>query len=181
MKEVFEEYPIISNNNILLKKVTIDDFDHINELKNNERVYKYVPTFVPEMQNNTEFFINNICDELFNNKIEIILGIYYKKELCGLFEIYHYDKDKNQVTIGFRINKEFWNKGISSKSISLVIDYLFNKTNIKTICASTMVINKSSERCLEKNNFLKYKENILEDWGYDKMVVVNKWILNKKD
>ena len=52
MKELFEEYPIISDNNILLKKVTIDDLNHINKLKNNEEVYNYVITFLQDTQNN---------------------------------------------------------------------------------------------------------------------------------
>ena len=164
MKDLFDTVPVIYNGNICLKKLTIDDLEGIKKLILCDDVYRYVPTFVPEKQ----------C-----KKIEIILGIYYKYVFCGLFELYHYDLEKKQVSIGYRINKDFWNKGITSESLSLIIDYLFKQTDISTICASNMIDNSASGRVLEKNGFSKIKESILEDWGYNNKIFVDKWTLKK--
>ena len=181
MKDLFDTVPVIDNGNICLRKPTNDDLEGIKKMLLCEDVYRYVPTFVPEKQynDNIDYFINTMCPELFNKKIEIILGIYYKYNFCGLFELYHYDSGKKQVSIGYRINKDFWNKGITSESLSLIIDYLFKQTDTSTICASNMISNSASGRVLEKKGFSKIKESVLEDWGYSNKNLVDKWILKK--
>ena len=98
---------------------------------------------------------------------------------CGLFELYHHDSEKMKISIGYRLKKEFWNKGIISESLSLIIDYLFNKTDITTICASNMINNPVSGRVLEKNGFSKIIEVVSEDWGFNDKVLVDKWVLKK--
>ncbi len=181
MKDLFDVIPIIDNGNISLKKMTVNDLEGIKNMLVCENVYRYVPTFIPEKQcnGNIESFINTKCKDLFEKRIEIILGIYYKYMFCGLFELYHYDKEKRQVSIGYRLNKEFWNKGIISESLSLIIDYLFNQTDITTIYASNMINNLASGRVLEKNGFSKISENVPEEWGFNDKVIVNKWVLKK--
>ena len=181
MKNLFEEYPVLDNGNVCLKKLTNKDLEGIKKMILCEEVYRYVPPFVPERQCNgdIEYFINNMCEELFNDKIEMILGIYLNNEFCGLLELYHYDSINNQISIGARINKEYWNKGLSNEFLSLIIKYLFNETNITTICASNMVDNISSGKSLEKNGFTRVNEGALEDWGFQNNVPVDKWVLKK--
>ena len=183
MKDLFDVIPVLDNGNICLKKVTINDLESIKDMLHCEEVYRYVPTFIPEKQcnDNIEYFINNMCKESFEKKIEIILGIYYKYMFCGLFELYHHDREKMQISIGYRLKKEFWNKGIISESLSLIIDYLFNQTDITTICASNMNNNPVSGRVLEKNGFSKISEVVSEDWGFNDTVLVDKWTLKKKN
>ena len=147
-------------------------------------IYRYVPPFVPELQCNgdIEYFINTVCKELFDKKIEIILGIYsksYNSQLCGLFELYHYIPTDMKVSIGYRLAKEFWNKGIATEATSLIINYLFEQTDVTTISASNMVNNPASGRVLEKNGFSKIGESVSEDWGFSQKVYADKWILKK--
>lgn len=181
MKDLFETIPVLDNGVICLKKLSIDDLEGIKQMLLSEDVYRYVPTFVPEKQCNgdIEYFINTMCTELFDKKIEVILGIYYKYVFCGIFELYHYNLEKKQVSIGYRINKDYWNKGITSESLLLIIDYLFKQIDISTISASNMIGNTISGRILEKNGFSKIKGSILEDWGYSNKSLVNKWTLKK--
>ena len=87
---------------------------------------------------------------------------------------------KKKVSIGYRLNKDFWNKGIASEAIALIDDYLFNETEITTISSTNMIVNPASGRVLEKNGFLKTKESIYEDWGFSKKVLVDKWMLKKQ-
>lgn len=186
MEKLFDSIPFLISQNIVLKALTINDLDDIKKMLLCDDVYKYVPTFVPELQcnGNIEFFINTMCKDLFDNKIEIILGIYLRNihdKLCGLLELYHYDEEEKRVSIGIRLNKEYWNKGISTEAISLIIKYLFNEIDIKTILASNIINNTASGRCLEKNEFIKIEEEIIEDWGYSENVYVDKWILKRKN
>ena len=185
MKKVFEESPILDNGTTRLRKLDNQDVEGIQKILLCEDVYRYVPSFVPEKQCNGDIgcFINTICQELWDQRIEMILGIYSEYsnyELCGLLELYHYDPEKLKISIGGRLAKEFWNKGISTDVISLITDYLFYQTNITTICASNMVDNPASGRILEKNGFIKIEDGVFENWGFSEEVPVDKWVLTKK-
>ena len=185
MKELFDSMPVLNSDRISIKKIEEKDLDLLNKMATNKNVYKYVPTFIPEKQNDKdrEYFIKTMCNNLFNKKDEIVLGVYLKEpkdKFCGIAELYHYDKDKNQVSIGGRFDEEYWNKGIASEALLMAINYLFKETNITRICASNMVDNPASGRVLEKNGFKIIAENVKEDWGFNKKVIVNKWCLEKE-
>ena len=184
MEKLFDSMPNLTGQNVSLKRLTIKDLEDIKQLLLSIDVYRYVPSFVPELQCNgdMEYFINTMCKELFDKRIEIILGIYskyYNDQLCGLFELYHYIPQEMNVSIGYRLNKDFWNNGIATEATSLIANYLFNQTDITIISASNMIDNPSSGRVLEKNGFLKIGESIFEDWGFSQKVYADKWILKK--
>ena len=184
MEKLFDSIPNLTGQNVSLRSLSINDLESIKKMLLCDDIYRYVPPFVPELQcnGNIEYFINTMCKELFDKKIEIILGIYSRycnNGLCGLFELYHYDEVKKQVSIGARLQKEYWNKGISSEILTLIIDYCFNQTDITTICASSIVDNPSGNKSLEKKGFSKIEEGILEDWGYPQKVCVNKYSIKK--
>ncbi len=181
MEKLFDSIPTLNGKKVSLRRLEINDLEELKQMILSTDIYKYVPSFVAELQCNgdMEYFINTKAKELFDNKIEIILGMYCDK-LCGLFEIYHYIPDIHKVSIGGRLLKEYWNKGISSEAISLVVNYLFNQTDITTISASNMINNLSSGRVLEKNSFSKIGESIFEDWGFSEEVCVDKWIRTRE-
>ena len=184
MEKLFDSIPNLIGQNVNLNGLTIADLKGIKRMLLCTDVYRYVPPFVPELQcnGNVEYFINTMCKKLFDKKVAIILGIYskyYNDQLCGLFELYHYISDEMKVSIGYRLNKEFWNKGIATEATSLIINYLFNQTDITTISSSNMVDNPASGRVLEKNGFFRIEEAILEEWGFSQKVYVDKWILKK--
>lgn len=55
--------------------------------------------------------------------------------------------------MGYFIGEPFWGKGIASKAIKLMTDYVFNNFNIIRIEAGVFDFNKPSMRVLEKNDF----------------------------
>ena len=61
----------------------------------------------------------------------------------------------------------------------LIVAYLFKNTDIVRICASNIVDNQASGRVLEKSGFHKIAGNVVEDWGYENKVIVDKWCLEK--
>ena len=184
MEKLFNSIPNLAGQNVSLTGLTIADLENIKQMISCDDIYRYVPPFVPELQCNgdIEYFINTMCKELFDKKVEIILGIYsknYNNQLCGLFELYHYIPTDMKVSIGYRLAKEFWNKGIATEATSLIVNYLFKQTDITTISAGNMVDNLSSGIVLEKNGFSKIGESVFEDWGFSQKVYSDKWILKK--
>jgi RimJ/RimL family protein N-acetyltransferase len=179
MKDLFDSFPFLSNGEITLRKISISDLNDVISMFTCEEVYRYVPTYVPEKLcgGDMEYFISHKCDELFDSKEEIVLGIYYRGRFCGIYELYHYDASKNKVSVGIRLNKPFWNQQISQACFLLIKEYLFSQTTITTICASCMVENITAHSSLDRNGFSLVTENVLEDWGFEHRVYVDKWIL----
>jgi len=177
MKKLFEEFPYIENERIVLKRLEITDKDAVQALFMNENVYRYEPTFLPERKNkDAVFFISSVCEKLFKEKTSLVLGIYLKdtqNKFCGIAEIYHYDN--RQVTVGYRLDEPFWGKKIATEVVALIKKYLLECTDINKICASNIVSNPASGRVLEKNGFYIVAENAKEDWGFEQEVIVNKW------
>ena len=58
----------------------------------------------------------------------------------------------------------------------MMIDYLYNETDIEIITASTMVENQASARVLTKNGFQMVVHAVDEDWGFERPTVADKWI-----
>ena len=73
--------------------------------------------------------------------------------------------------------RRYWGRGIASETLELMLGYLFSRTDIKLVAASTMVDNKASEAVLRKNGFT-LASAAAEDWGFEQPVLTHIWIKN---
>ena len=183
MKKLFSEIPYIMGDSIVLHEITRGDADSLRELTENENVYRYLPTFLFEKQyDSMEYVIDHLYDECFRESI--ILGIYLKdpscsdddETFCGIAEMYGFRDEIHKISVGYRLLERFWGQGIASKALGLMVDYLYNETDIEIITASTMIENRGSARVLEKNGFDLVVHSVPEDWGYEEPVIADKWI-----
>lgn len=98
-----------------------------------------------------EKFINN-CYK--SNEI-LLFGIFYNFTHIGNIKI-NFDNLNYKCVIGYIIGeKEFLGKGIGHKSINKIINFLFNKINIRIITTEVLSGNFKSVRLLKKNKFKK--------------------------
>ena len=133
-----------------------------------------MPTFLfKKKYENTEEVICRMYDE--GLKESIILGIFRDGAFCGLAEMYGYRDDIHKISVGYRLIKRWWGKGIAKKALGLMISYLNDEADIEIITASSMVENKASAAVLRKNNFILVT-TAKEDWGYDTPISAHKWI-----
>lgn len=59
-------------------------------------------------------------------------------KLIGLAEMFDYKKRTSQITIGYRINEEYWYKSAATNAVELMTNYLYNDVGIKNIKAFVM-------------------------------------------
>jgi ribosomal-protein-alanine N-acetyltransferase len=178
MIHLFDEIPHLEDERIILKKLEKEDAKELKELTQSKKVYRYLPTFLFEQQyEDTEEVIEKVYEDLFNNKESIILGVYLKKNrtFCGLAELYGLNERIYKISIGYRLLEKYWGRGIATEVVALMVDYLYSRTEIEIITASTMVENKASARVLTKNGFIMTSSGVEEDWGYEHMTIADKW------
>ena len=174
-KKLFSEIPYLQGKRIILKALTADDAAALQELVDDDEVYRYLPTFLFEKQyDDVRTVIERLYDECI--KESLILGIYCSDAFCSLAEMYGYKDSIHKVSVGYRLLRRFWGQGIASETLGLMIDYLFGETDIEIITASTMVENKASAAVLTKNDFMLVVHAANEDWGYEQPTVTDKWI-----
>ena len=174
-KKLFSEIPYLNSGRLVLKRLGPDDAPSLQELVDSPGVYRYLPTFLFEKQYpDVGYVIDHLYDECW--KESIILGVFRDEEFCGLAEMYGYRDPVHKISVGYRLLERCWGQGIASEALGLMIDYLYNETDIKIITASTMVENLASARVLQKNGFQLVVHAVDEDWGYEKPTVADKWI-----
>ena len=179
MKKLFSEIPRIESARLLINRIVDADADALQELMDNDDVYRYEPTYLFERQfDDAHEVIGQLYGDLFMNKESLILGIRMKEDgaLCGLAEFYGLSEDRRKVSIGCRLLERYWGCGIATEATSMMLDYLHNQTDIELVTASTMVGNVNSAHVLEKAGLTCIERNVAEDWGFDEPMVTDKWV-----
>jgi len=158
-KDLYEEFPYIVANDIIIRKMTDNDADALMELCSSEAVYRYAPDFMTTK--NKKAVIRNISQiggRDFEKKLYIIAGVYLQEDpnnIIATAEIFGYDKLVSMAEIGYRINERYWNRGIATKVVQALIAYLFDEIGLNRIQAKVMPDNIYSAKVLLKNGFLR--------------------------
>lgn len=174
-KKLFSEIPCLAGERIALKRLTAGDAGGLSKLTHNEEVYKYLPTYLFEKKyDDPAYVIDRLYDECL--KESLILGVYMDNEFCGLAEIYGYRAPLLKASVGYRLLPKCWGKGIATETLGLLVEYLLEETDVEVITASTMIENKASAGVLKKNGFKRVARGVLENWGYQKPTVTDKWL-----
>lgn len=151
------------------------DAPGLRELTDDPAVYRYLPTFLFEKKYpDAETVIARLYDECWRDSI--ILGIYTAEGFCGLAEYYGYRDPIHKISVGYRLLKRFWGRGIASEALGRMMDYLYKETDIEIVTASTMVENLASANVLRKNGFSLAVHAVDEDWSFEKPTITDKWI-----
>lgn len=181
MKKLFDEIPYLEGERIILRKITENDREILQEMAHKKLIYRYEPSYLLEQQyTDMDQLLRDLYGEYFEKKQNLFLGIALRDnpaELCGLAEFYDYRDYLHSVSIGVRLREEYWKSGIGTEAAKLMSDYLFKESDIEIITASTMADNKKAARSLEKNGFITAYTVHKEDWGHDEPTDAYRWFL----
>ena len=177
--KLFDEIPMIKDHRIVLKPLTVRDIPYLMDMISDGDVYTYLPTFLIEQQyDDMHRLIHDLYNDCIEKKDSLILGVYTIEgnAFCGLAEFYGFNDKIHKTCIGYRFMRQYWGRGLASETVALMVDYLFNGTDMEIITASTMIENASSARVLEKNGFIRTAKAVPEDWGYQMPTIADKWL-----
>lgn len=166
--------PVLKGESVTLKPLTISDAENIRRLTMQEEVYRYLPTFLFEKKYAPADVVLRIYDEGLNDSL--ILGVFAADRFCGLAEIYGYRAPIYKASVGYRLLREEWGKGIATETLGIMVGELLDRRGIEIITASTMIENQASARVLLKNGFTLVNHSIYEDWGFNEPTLTDKWI-----
>lgn len=156
-KNPYEQFPHIVADEITLRKIVASDLDSLFEIYSNEKLFQYSPVMLKKNKDTVANMIGHF-ERDFHKRKYIFLGICLNSEpnnIVGIAEIFDYSQDVNMITIGYRLNDKFWAKGIATKAVKVMTDYLFNDIGINRIQTFVMLENIKSQNVLQRNGFVK--------------------------
>lgn len=156
-KNPYEQFPHIVTGEITLRKIVASDLDNLFEIYSNEKLFQYSPVMLKKNKATVANMIDHFERDFYKRK-EIFLGICLNSEpnnIVGVAEMFDYSQDVNMITIGYRLNDSFWGKGIATKTVKAMTDYLLNDIGINRIQAFVMPENIKSQNVLQRNGFVK--------------------------
>ena len=174
MRELFPAPPVLAGERLCLRPLAAPDAEGLSRLVREDAVYRFLPTFLFEKQYAPAEAIARLYDEGLRDSL--ILGVFSGERFCGLAEIYGYRAPIRKASVGYRLLREEWGKGIATEALGILIRELLENRGIEIITASTMVENRASARVLEKNGFTLVARAVDEDWGYPAPAPADKWI-----
>ena len=159
-------FPILKGENVKLRQLCRKDAKRITKLLTQEVSYclkAIIPN--PYKIEDALNFINKSHSN-FKSKKGFIFGIDFRgatvelssSPFVGIISIENIDHINRNAEVGYWIGKEYWNRGIATESLALVIDYAFNILDLHKLYASVFVQNAASIHVLEKCNLRREGE-----------------------
>jgi [ribosomal protein S5]-alanine N-acetyltransferase len=147
-----------------LRPFTLGDIPRMAELANNELISQNLRDGFPHpyMVADAESFF-----EKYENHTSIILfAITYQEEYVGNISLLPgTDVYRKSAEIGYFIGQPYWNKGIVSRAVDLIVEYGFSQLGLIRIHTGVFEYNIASQRVLEKCGFVKegvFKNSIIK-------------------
>ncbi|HHU27993.1 TPA: GNAT family N-acetyltransferase [bacterium] len=145
---MFEE---LETRRLILRKVSKKDINDIYEYGSDEKVAKYVSWSTYNSIQDAQSFINHVLIK-YETDNPYIWAIEDKKnkKMIGTIDFVTINKKENYGEIGYVLNRNYWNQGIMSEALNVIIDFGFNKLNLNKIRARCVKENIASSKVLEK-------------------------------
>mgnify|MGYP001467995742 FL=1 len=155
----------LKDNDIILRPLIKDDSRRLSELCNNKKIWDNLRDFIPFPY--TENDALNFIEMCQSEEPQVTFGIEYKNELVGVIGLIpQKDIYRLSAEIGYWIGEDYWNKGIATRSTSLIVDYAFNKLGLIRLFTGVFDFNTASQRVLEKAGFKQegiFKKSVIKN------------------
>ncbi|OED48071.1 GNAT family N-acetyltransferase [Flavobacteriaceae bacterium (ex Bugula neritina AB1)] len=138
---------------------TLNDLDTLTEINNDEKVMEFFP-FKPSKENTRNFILKmqqQYSDKGFCYFAVDILETNEFIGFIGLSEQTYLDDLGPFVDIGWRLHRDFWNKGYATEGANACLDFGFTTVNLDKIYSLAPEINIKSEAVMKKIGMQKIK------------------------
>lgn len=150
------EFPTLVSSSVRLRRLGYKDIPIIARLVTAEVVRYLMDVPYPYKMVDAKRFIDK-SRRNFKAKKELNFAIdsVSTRTLVGIISLHKIDQINNSGQISYWLGQNYWNIGIATESIRLVIRYAFNVLRLHKIYANVFDSNKASVRVLEKNHLRK--------------------------
>ena len=149
--------------NLKLRALEPYDLDIVYETENDESLWIYSNNSSPFSKHTLKKFIQNSHLDIIEHK-QLRLVISDENNALGFIDLFDYDFINRRVGVGIIIFEKHRMKGIASKSLELIEDYLIKHVPIHQLYANISTKNSESISLFEKKSYKKV--GLKKDWIY---------------
>ncbi|QVY65670.1 GNAT family N-acetyltransferase [Polaribacter sp. Q13] len=150
----FTTFPVLETDRLTLRALNLDDAKAIFGLRANKEVNEYIQRVPPKNLSESRAFIDEISNLITDNQgIFWVLESKNSAELLGTIGLRNFDVADNYAEIGYEIHPDYQERGYMTEAFEEVLEYAFEKMELKTIEAFTHKNNLASITLLHKLDF----------------------------
>ncbi|MEZ5017580.1 MAG: GNAT family N-acetyltransferase [Flavipsychrobacter sp.] len=153
---------VVITDRLILREFSLEDAQDFYELNLDEEVMKYTADYVFKNVEESADLIRNYKEYEktgFGRWTVVLKETNEVLGWCGL----KYIKSVDEVDLGYRLKRKYWNKGYATEACKASLDIGFNQYNVDLIVGRTMTDNVASRRVLEKIGMAYWKEFDFEE------------------
>ena len=156
VKDLFDKNLILESDRLLLRPIKESDADDIFEIFSDKEVMRYYD-LLPFSSINDAVNQVDIFRKCLSEKTMIRWGIELKEsgKLIGTCGFFAFSEESLKAEMGYELNSNYWNRGIMSEALKIIIDFIFRETDINRIEAYVEPMNTASSKLLESLGFTK--------------------------
>lgn len=148
---------VAETNRLILREFSIEDAPDFYALNLDEEVMKYTADHVFETLEESAALIHGYQEYEktgFGRWTVVLKETNEVLGWCGL----KYIASVDEVDLGYRLHRRFWNKGYATEACQASLDIGFKEYNLDLIVGRTMADNLASRRVLEKIGMTYWKD-----------------------
>lgn len=153
---------VATTERLILREFSLEDAPDFYELNLDKEVMKYTADHVFQSLEESADLIRNYKEYErtgFGRWTVVLKETNEVLGWCGL----KYIKSVDEVDLGYRLKRKYWNKGYATEACKASLDIGFNQYGIGLIVGRTMTGNAASRRVLEKIGMTYWKEFDFEE------------------
>lgn len=144
---------ILETDRLILRDLQESDLQALIALNQDPEVMQYFPK--PYSQAESLRLYQGIQDEVKAYGYSLwAVEEKSSQEFIGLVGLHHSDlrifAGKEAVEIGWRLRKEFWNRGYATEAAQACLDFAFQQAGLSEVYSFTSLLNQPSQKVMQK-------------------------------
>ncbi|QXP68372.1 GNAT family N-acetyltransferase [Polaribacter sp. AHE13PA] len=150
----FTTFPVLETDRLTLRAINLEDAKAVFGLRANKEVNKYIQRESLKNLSEARAFIDQATNLVADNKgIFWVIESKNSAELLGTIGLRNFDVAENYAEIGYEIHPDYQERGYMTEAFEEVLEYAFEKMELKSIEAFTHKNNLASITLLHKLDF----------------------------
>ncbi|NNU34329.1 GNAT family N-acetyltransferase [Mucilaginibacter sp. S1162] len=156
MKTDTASFPVIETDRLVLRSLNSDDADALLKLRSDELVNRYLDRPPTTTVADAQAFIDKIIKA---DATYWAISLKNPPGLIGTICLWNFNAEKNMAEMGYELMPNQQGQGVMNEAMQAVINYSFDKLQLRILAALTHPDNEASAKLLKRNGFEEDKGN----------------------
>jgi [ribosomal protein S5]-alanine N-acetyltransferase len=162
---------------LILRPFAADDLDRIAELMANKDFMRF--SMGPMTREQTQSFLDKVIGwDREGLPSQFAMIVRSSPTLAGYCGFFHQEVDgANEIEIGYRLQRDFWNRGLTTEAARAVRDHGFRDLKLERVISLIHPDNQASCRVAEKNGMILERETTFKGFPtYVFAITLERWM-----